>query len=361
MDYRGRRQQAFQQAQALGVEALLITHLPDACYLTGFTGSNAVVTLTARGATLYTDGRYITQARAAARGLRVAIAKRSALLEACAALASQGIKHCGFDPVHTTIATLDAMRKSIPSVRRHSFFVKTPSLIAHIREVKGADEIVKMRRAAALGCRLFEELLPDISPGMRESELAATLEYRARMAGASAMSFSTIVAAGPRSALPHGEASNARIPRRGFVVLDFGVILDGYCSDMTRTVHLGRVQKHEQAAYQAVLEAQEHAVAAVRADVSCAEIDEAARSVLRRHKLAQYFTHSTGHGVGIEIHEGPRIAAKQLQRLVTGMVITIEPGIYIGGKFGIRIEDMVRVTEKGSEILTPATRALITL
>jgi Xaa-Pro aminopeptidase len=130
---------------------------------------------------------------------------------------------------------------------------------------------------------------------------------------------------------------------------------------MTRTVHIGRVQKEEEAAYQAVLEAQESAVSAVRADVICNDVDEAARSVLKRQKLARYYTHSTGHGVGIEIHEGPRIAARQQQRLKAGMVITIEPGIYIGGKFGIRIEDMVRVTEKGSEILTPATKALITL
>lgn len=361
MDYRGRRKQAYQQAQALGVEALLVTHLPDACYLTGFTGSNAVVVLTAHGSTLYTDGRYTVQAREETRGVRVAIAKRPALIEACAALATHEIKQCGFDPDHTTIATLDGMRRAVPSARRRGFFVKAASLIAHIREVKDVDEMAKMRRAAALGCQLFLELLPDISPGMRESELAATLEYRARMAGASGMSFPTIVAAGPRSALPHGEASNARIPRRGFVVLDFGVILDGYCSDMTRTVHVGRVQKDEQAAYEAVLQAQENAVAAVRAGVSCEEVDEAARSVLRRRKLAQYFTHSTGHGVGIEIHEGPRIAAKQQQRLVGGMVITIEPGIYIGGRFGIRIEDMVRVTEKGSEILTPVTKALITL
>jgi len=361
MDYRARRQKAYEQATALGADALLITHVPDAFYLTGFTGSNAVVVLTKRGATLFTDGRYIVQAREEARGIRVVIAKKSALLEACAAVAAQNIKQCGFDSDHTTVAMLDAMRRAVPAPRRRSFFVKTPALVARIREVKQPEEIAKMQRSALLGCRLFDELLPDISPGMRESEVAAKLEYRARIAGASGMSFPTIVAAGPRSALPHGEASNARIPRRGFVVLDFGVILDGYCSDMTRTVYVGSIQRDEQAAYEAVLAAQENAVAAVRADVSCGDVDEAARSVLRREKLDRYFTHSTGHGVGIEIHEGPRIAARQQQRLVPGMVITIEPGIYIGGKFGIRIEDMVRVTEKGSEIMTPATKALITL
>lgn len=356
MDYRARRQKAYEQATALGADALLITHVPDAFYLTGFTGSNAVVVLTKRGATLFTDGRYIVQAREEARGIRVVIAKKSALLEACAAVAAQNIKQCGFDSDHTTVAMLDAMRRAVPAPRRRSFFVKTPALVARIREVKQPEEIAKMQRSALLGCRLFDELLPDISPGMRESEVAAKLEYRARIAGASGMSFPTIVAAGPRSALPHGEASNARIPRRGFVVLDFGVILDGYCSDMTRTVYVGSIQRDEQAAYEAVLAAQENAVAAVRADVSCGDVDEAARSVLRREKLDRYFTHSTGHGVGLEIHEAPRLAQGQQEILRPGMVITIEPGVYLPGKWGVRIEDMVVVTEQDCEVLAPTQK-----
>jgi Xaa-Pro aminopeptidase len=179
------------------------------------------------------------------------------------------------------------------------------------------------------------------------------------MAGAEAMSFPTIVASGERSALPHGTASSAKLPRRGFVTLDFGVVLDGYCSDMTRTVHMGRARPGERDAYEAVLEAQEAGVAAVRAGVSAGDVDEAARGVLRKAGLAEWFTHSTGHGVGLEIHEGPRLAAKQMQRLDAGMVVTIEPGIYMPGKFGVRIEDMVLVTATGGEILTPATKAWI--
>ena len=151
------------------------------------------------------------------------------------------------------------------------------------------------------------------------------------------------------------------MPRRGFVVLDFGVLLHGYCSDMTRTVHLGPANAAERDAYEAVLEAQLAAIAAVRPGVACGEVDEAARSVLRRAKLADFFTHSTGHGVGMEIHEGPRIAAKQQQTLKVGMVITIEPGVYLPGRFGIHIEDMVLVTRRGAEILTPATKAWIEL
>jgi Xaa-Pro aminopeptidase len=169
------------------------------------------------------------------------------------------------------------------------------------------------------------------------------------------MSFATIVASGPRSALPHGHATAQRLPRKGFVTIDFGVILKGYCSDMTRTVFLGQPTGRERFTYDAVREAQLAAVEAVKPGVSCGEVDEAARSVLRKAGLAEYFTHSTGHGVGLEIHEAPRIAADQSQSLLPGMVVTIEPGVYIADQFGVRIEDMVAVTQKGGQVLTPAS------
>jgi Xaa-Pro aminopeptidase len=175
------------------------------------------------------------------------------------------------------------------------------------------------------------------------------------------MSFETIVASGVRSALPHGRATSARLPKRGFLTLDFGIILGGYCSDMTRTVFLGKPREKERNVYQAVLEAQETAVAAVGPGASCGEVDEAARSVLRRAGLAEAFSHSTGHGVGLEIHESPRIGAGQTTRLLPGMVVTIEPGVYLAGQFGVRIEDMVAVTRGGGQVLTPAPKALIEL
>jgi Xaa-Pro aminopeptidase len=175
------------------------------------------------------------------------------------------------------------------------------------------------------------------------------------------MSFETIVVAGPRSAMPHGRASAAAIPARGFVVLDFGVILHGYCSDMTRTVHMGKVSAAARRMYQAVREAQESAVAAVRAGASSGQVDRAARNTLRRAGFARYFTHSTGHGVGLEIHEPPRIARGQRERLRAGMVITVEPGVYVPGEGGVRIEDMVVVTDSGCDVLTPAPKDLIEL
>ena len=200
-----------------------------------------------------------------------------------------------------------------------------------------------------------------IRPGVAEAEVAAELEYAARRAGAQAMSFETIVAAGPRSAMPHGVASAALIPRRGFVILDFGVILHGYCSDMTRTVHVGKMSAADRSIYNAVREAQQAAVDAVRARVACGRVDRAARNALRRAGLARYFTQSTGHGVGLEIHEPPRLGRGQAELLRPGMVVTVEPGVYLPGRGGVRIEDMLLVTGGGCEVLTPAPKDLIEL
>ncbi|HLJ78385.1 MAG TPA: aminopeptidase P family protein, partial [Acidobacteriaceae bacterium] len=347
--------------RAAEVEALLVTHLPDVRWLCGFTGSNAALAVSPRATTLFTDGRYTTQARQETQGARVVIAKKSALMEACAVL-GQSAPHAAFDPQHTSIAELELMRSAITGSKRRVFFIplKAP-LVSKLRMVKDPAELAQMREAAHLGCILFEEILSRLEPGLPEIAIAAELEFLARGMGAEGMSFETIVAAGPRSALPHGRATQGRLPRKGFVTLDFGVILNGYCSDMTRTVHLGGASREERFAYDSVLAAQEAAVAAVKSGATCGEIDEAARSVLRKAGLAKYFTHSTGHGVGLEIHEQPRVAAGQDTSLEPGMVITVEPGVYLPGKFGIRIEDMIAVTKSGGQVLTPVTKSWIEL
>jgi Xaa-Pro aminopeptidase len=342
-----------------GAEAFVATHLPDVRWLSGFTGSSGAVAVAQGKAALFTDGRYTTQARAEAQGLRIVIGKGSPAAAAVKWLAERGVRRCGFDSATTTVAALEAMRKGLPEdvrgAARRSFFVAQAGLVARLREVKDEDEIKRMRSAAALGCRLFAGVLEKMSAGVTEAQIAAELEFAARMGGAEAMSFETIVAGGKRSALPHGRASAAKLPRNGFVTLDFGVVLEGYCSDMTRTVHMGKASRRERDVYHSVLEAQQAAVAAVRSGATCGAVDEAARSVLKRARLDKAFTHSTGHGVGLEIHEGPRVAAKQEQVLEAGMVITIEPGVYLPGEFGVRIEDTVVVTESGCEVITAAS------
>ena len=346
-----------------GLPGLLVTHLPDVRYLCGFTGSSAGLAVTRRGARLFTDGRYTAQANEEVKAAQVEIASGSPAVAATRWLAAQpGVAMAGFDPAKTTVAELSRWKSELPSRLRKGFFQALPaSLVEMLRSVKDGDELALMAEAALTGCKLFEHILGVLRPGIGEVEVAAELEYRARMLGAEGMSFETIVAAGLRSAMPHGRATTALLPRRGFVTMDFGIIHKGYCSDMTRTVFLGKPRPEERRAYEAVLEAQENAVNAVAPGASCAEVDEAARGVLRRAGLAEAFSHSTGHGVGLEIHEPPRIGARQTTRLQPGMVITIEPGIYLAGKFGIRIEDMVAVTRSGGQVLTPAPKALIEL
>lgn len=344
-----------------GAEALLVTNLADVRYLSGFTGSNAVIVMRGGRGTLFTDGRYTAQAAAEVDGLKVVIADQPVVPTACAWAVAEGILSCGFDETQTTVAALDGLKAALPAKLRKSFFVAVGPLIAKLREIKDEDEIDRMREAAALGCRLFDECLEHVVAGATEMEVAMALEYMARLNGAERMSFETIIAGGERSALPHGRATTAKIPKRGFVTMDFGVVLNGYCSDMTRTVHMGRAKAGEREAYEAVLAAQEAGVAAVKAGVTAQAVDQAARGVLEGAGLAEWFTHSTGHGVGIEIHEGPRLGKKQEQKLKAGMVVTIEPGVYMPGKFGVRIEDTVLVTVEGCEILTPTTKAWIEL
>ena len=354
-----------------GAEAMLVTELADVRYLTGFTGSNAALLLRGGRAVMFTDGRYTTQAAAEVEGAKVVIAEKSAVAAACALAVEQGVTRCGFDAARTTVAGLAGLREALPAKLRKSWFVATTGLVAGLREIKDEIEQDRMREAAALGCRLFDQVLEHVVPGATEMEVALALEYMARLEGAERMSFETIVAGGERSALPHGRATTAKLPRRGFVTLDFGVVLGGYCSDMTRTVHMGAARRGgagsgaagvgEREVYEAVLEAQEAGVQAVRAGVTAEAVDEAARGVLRARGLDEFFTHSTGHGVGVEIHEGPRLGKNQTQVLKAGMIVTIEPGIYLPGRFGVRIEDTVLVTATGCEVLTPTTKAWMEL
>ncbi len=363
MDYSRRIGNLRRKLTRTGLSGLLVTHLPDVCYLCGFTGSSAALAITRHRARLFTDGRYRTQAAEEVQVANVEIIARAPAVAAVEWLAAQpNAESAGFDATRTTVAELSRWREALPARLRRTFLAPLPNPpVEQLRLVKDEDELEIMREAALIGSGLFDHILGLLRPGLREVEVAAELEYAARMAGADGMSFETIVASGVRSALPHGRATEARLPRRGFLTLDFGIIHKGYCSDMTRTVYFGKPRSNERATYEAVLEAQQAAVDAVADGVRCGDVDEAARSVLRSAGLAEAFSHSTGHGVGIEIHEQPRVASGQTTRLEAGMVVTIEPGVYLPGQFGIRIEDMVAVTRTGGEVLTPAPKALIEL
>ena len=363
MDHQRRIGQLRRRMNRAGLPALLITHLTDVRYLCGFTGSNAALAITRRAARLFTDGRYTTQAGQEVSVAKIEIASGPVALAAVQWIAAQpGVVLAGFDPAKTSVADLSRLRATLPARLRSRFLIETAApLVEKLRMTKGADEIEIICEAALIGCRVFDHMLGFLRPGLAEFEVAAELEHQARLLGAEGMSFETIVASGPRSGALRGRATAARLPRKGFLTLDFGIIREGYCSDMTRTVYLGQPSDEERRVYQAVLEAELAGIAAVAPGVRCSEIDEASRSILRAAGLAQAFTHSTGHGVGLEIHEPPRVGAQQPTRLLAGMVVTIEPGVYLEGRYGIRIEDMVAVTSTGAQVLTPAPKALIEL
>jgi Xaa-Pro aminopeptidase len=357
MDFKVRQTKLRGQFGSSRLDSLLVGHLPNIRYLCGFTGSAGFLLVEEAGSVFFTDVRYDTQAREEVKGAKVIIA-RKALLNAVGEWI--GVRHkrarrwtVGIEADHVTVVERKKLMEVLPSGVR---LTNAPALVERARMVKDEEELGYIRSAVKLGASLFDRAVAVLRPGVKEVEVAAEMEYAARRGGAEAMSFPTIIASGARSALPHGRASGQPIAPGGFVVCDFGVILDGYCSDQTRTVWVGAASAESRRAYEAVREAQQAGVLVVRPGVSVGEVDAAARKVLRKAGLGRYFTHSTGHGVGLEIHEGPRVAAGQKEILQPGMVITIEPGVYFPGKWGVRIEDMVAVTKDGCEVLTPTSK-----
>ena len=351
------RQKTFQKTiEAEGLDGFVVMHPANLRYLCGYSGSNGLLLFLDGRRVFFTDGRYTQQAREEVRGVRVVIAKGPLLDTAARSIGDGKRAAIGFEADHTSVAAANDMRRAL---RKKVTWKPVSGLVMRQRMVKDDEELSVIRKAVRMGAEVYEQAIEKIRAGVAESEIAGELEFAARRAGADGMSFETIVAGGKRSALPHGRASHAPIPRRGFVVIDSGVVFEGYCSDMTRTVHVGRASREERRWYDAVLEAQLAGIAAVKAGVTAGEVDHAAREVLRRAKLDKFFTHSTGHGVGLEIHEPPRLGTGQKEELQVGMVVTIEPGIYVADKGGIRIEDMVVVTAKGCEVLTPVSKELV--
>jgi Xaa-Pro aminopeptidase len=357
MDFQARQKKLREHLAVTRFDALLISHLPNIRYLCGFSGSAGLLLIEELGSTFLTDVRYDLQAREEVKCAKVVIA-RKAPLTALGELFAKRRKRprgwtLGLESEHFTIAE----KKRLAHVRPAGVRLKdAPSLVERARMIKDGDELQRIRAAVVLGAKLFGRALEILRPGVKEAEVAGEMELAARRGGAEGMSFPTIIASGARSALPHGRATDQPIARGGFVVCDFGVILSGYCSDQTRTVWVGPVPKDARQAYEAVREAQQAAIEAVRPGIPAGEVDAAARKVLRKADLGRYFTHSTGHGVGLEIHETPRVADGQREILQPGMVITIEPGVYFPGKWGVRIEDMVAVTSGGCEVMTPTSK-----
>lgn len=332
-----------------GVEALWVSDPANVRVLSGFTGGHdGKVLVTAEGATLYTDARYTVQAQEES-SLPQFIA-RPPETYAHAAESLKGLR-VGFEATHLTVAGLEDLQKAWPD----SALVPLRGVIQELRLVKDEDEIQAMRAAQDLADRVYSEVRPMIRAGVRELDVALAIEQKLREAGGSS-AFEVIVASGPRGAMPHGVASERVIQDGDLVTVDMGAKLAGYNSDMTRTVAVGTPSAEMKRVYNAVLEAEEAAVKAVKAGVRAADLDKLARDILTRHGLGEAFAHSLGHGVGLEVHEGPGLRGTSEDVLQSGMVITIEPGAYLPNVGGVRIEDLVLVTEDGYEVLSHAPK-----
>lgn len=351
--YEIRRRTVAENLAARRLDGMLVWLSPNLRYLSGFTGSNGALLVTAEDAILITDSRYTIQA-AQQTTCRVRIASGATVLEAAAAIARLRLRRIGYEPARMTCDTFQAIDSRLPL---KASLVAAGGWIEELRMVKSPAELALIRRSVEVNSRAFEETVARLKPGTRERDLAAELEHRMRRLGAEKPSFDTIVAGGAHSALPHAEPGAARL-ERGLVVVDMGAMVDGYASDMTRMLHVGAPGTKAKRMYRAVLEAQLAAIDAVRPGARTAAVDAAARRVLKAHGLDKAFTHSTGHGLGLEIHEPPRLGRKDKLRLKEGMAVTIEPGVYVEGFGGIRIEDTVVVTAGGCEILTPTSKEL---
>jgi Xaa-Pro aminopeptidase len=338
---------------------MLVSQPANIRYLCGFSGSAGVLLVTAAESVLFTDSRYTFQAQEEVFGARIHIAKKGLLREVGAILKSRrGRISVAYSGSHLTVAQMEALRAATGARVR---WVTDASAVETLRAVKDDAELAAMREAAVLISRVFEAALPALKPGISELDLAGRLELSMKRRGASGPSFETIVASGARSAWAHARPQTKLLGKGELIVIDQGAILHGYCSDLTRTVFLGRASQKVRRLYRAVLEAQEAAKKAIRPGVTAGAIDKAARSTLKQHGLDQYFTHSTGHGLGIEVHEMPRIGRGEKFIIQKGMVLTVEPGVYLEGLGGIRIEDDVVVTENGAMELTTAPREFLEL
>jgi Xaa-Pro aminopeptidase len=338
------------------LHAILLSNLINIRYYTGFTGSNAFLLVTPKSTRLFTDPRYTVQAREQCDCV-VEIGKSNlpGLLAARVEKLAAQVKplkklRLGFENTRVPYATFQEFQKM-------GQLLPLGSAAELARMVKSPAEVTAIRNSVNLNSQAFAKAMKRFKPGMSERDLAAEIDFQMRKLGASGTAFDTIVASGAHSALPHAQPRNEAIAPGGYLLIDMGACLDGYMSDMTRTMGVGKVPNEAKRIYEAVLESNLEAIAAIRPGVIAGEIHATATRALRRHKLDKFFVHSTGHGLGLEIHERPSLRAADETPLAEGMLITVEPGVYQEGIGGVRIEDTVLVTANGAEVLTPTPKS----
>jgi Xaa-Pro aminopeptidase len=365
-----RRRDAIRAALAdRQLDALVVTALPNILYLTNFTGSSAIAIVTADRLELLTDFRYVTAVAALqreVRGLELVTVEGSYETALVCRLAELPLARIGIEAAHLTVARHQWLTEMLSrEAGGRAALVATEGIVERARVTKDSYEISTLREAARRLSEVAKGVFTEVRAGRTEQELALAVDWRIRQGGFSGSAFDTIVAAGPNGALPHAHPGERRLIEGDLVVLDFGGVYASYCVDLTRTVSIGPATARAREVYGAVLEAHDRAIDSVRPGASRLDIDAAARDTLARHGLAEAFGHGTGHGLGIEVHEDPRITRRRPdvdtrdEAVLPGMVFTIEPGAYLPDWGGVRIEDDVLVTEHGVEVLTDVTTALL--
>ncbi|MFA9559422.1 M24 family metallopeptidase [Evansella sp. AB-rgal1] len=338
------------------VDGMLITSNYNRRYMTGFTGTAGVALVSEKGAKFITDFRYVEQAQEQALGFEIIQHTGPIHEEIAKQVNILGIQQLGFEKDYVTYGTFDTYNQSIDAT-----LVPVSGLMEKMRLLKDSDELSIIKEAVQIADSAFTHILDYIRPGVREIDVSNELEFFMRKQGAVSSSFDIIVASGYRSALPHGVASDKVIEKGELVTLDFGAYYKGYCSDITRTVAVGQPSEELIKIYNTVLEAQLKGVQGIKPGITGKEADALTRDHISEKGYGEYFGHSTGHGMGLEVHEGPGLSFKSDTILEPGMVVTVEPGIYIAGVGGTRIEDDIVITENGNEILSSSTKELIIL
>jgi Xaa-Pro aminopeptidase len=353
MNYTNRLNNLRAALPGLKCDALVVSDLVNVRYLAGYTGTSGMIVVTAKSAWFITDFRYQAQAaQQVPKDFKIAIAAKGLWREAARLLKRAKAERIGFEAEHTSVAALEDIQKLVGPARP----ISTKRAVEGLRLHKDEDEIAIIQRAVDVIDEVFAHICGVMKPGMSEQEVADELHHQMRVRGASGPSFTTIVASGARGALPHGVASDKKLEAGDMVTIDMGAIVDGYCSDCTRTVVLGKASAEQQKIYEIVWDAQVAAAEALKPGLGCKAADEIARKIIDDAGYAKYFGHGLGHGVGIEIHEAPRLSPLGKGKLAPGMVVTCEPGIYIENFGGVRIEDMAVITKDGARILTKCAK-----
>lgn len=337
-------------------DGILFSNMSNIRYLSGFSGSDGILIVSSESACLLVDGRYTTQAAAEAQ--HIPVSQYQNKVQGIERVVKQmGLKKIGFEAAFVTVEIYDDL------IRRFKNKVKLVSFgkeLQSLRACKEMRELQTMKKAAAIASAAVAKIVREIEPGWTEQEVALHLEVTARRSGAEQLAFETIVASGENAALPHAKPSHRKLRNGDFVVVDFGVRYQGYCSDETCTLAIGELTAVQKNAYRAVLRAHDEAIASIRAGMAAADVDALTRRVLGK-EYSRYFTHGTGHGVGLDVHEAPRVAPSSQDILTAGMVVTVEPGLYFPGLWGIRIEDTVLVKKNSCEIITKMNKKLTTI